>query len=92
MSRNSADSHSAPEFDLEKLPSTEDKVREKSLRNSLTSSAEFYSLSNQMEGKIPTEEDALSTVGSVASAVYNPASRVSTNDSRGFGIIGTLRP
>src|SRR5271163_691674 len=84
-----------PDLDLEKFPTTEEERRGKSLENSHTSSTEFNSSSDHSRtDKLPTEteEDALSRVESVASAAFDPASRVPTNASRESGIIGTFRP
>ena len=85
----------APDLDLEKFPTTEEERRGKSLENSQTSSTEFNSSSDHSHtDKLPTEteEDVLSRVESVASAAFDPASRVPTNASRESGIIGTFRP
>lgn len=85
-----------PDLDLEKFPTTEEERRGKSLENSHTSFTECNSSSDHSRrtDKLPTEteEDALSRVESVASAAFDPASRVPTNASRESGIIGTFRP
>jgi len=82
----------APDLDLEKFPA-EEEGRGKGLENSQTSSTEFNApsdLSHTEKG--PTEDDELSRVESVASTVFDLASRVPTNASRESGIIGTFPP
>ena len=66
-------------------------VRERSIENSQDSSTE---LTDQTRGLASEKLDpeSLSRIESVASAIYDPASRIPTNASRESGIIGTDPP